>query len=662
MCQHKCRCRLDILRRLLFGLICRTTPFVFLSMEYYSRTCVKQECFQSVNQWFKCLNNLAPAVPIVLCASKTDEQDNRLVLSKIAAVERACHHSNILCSMRLSAKTCFNIEKPFLTLARSLCGDPSLVFVETPALAPPECQLGFAVGGAGDCKTFREKVDKGIAPSPADVTYEGMFAEYFFDALTVTSSHQQHLFHPKYERAMASDPLTESRETEYFLSVGLGSDMDARDFSRFPLNAVLVLDISGSMACGFYESNSRSKFSIAIEAIISMMAQLRADDNLGIVLFNHQATVLEPISPLNTKSLEKLQSVLLKLSACGGTSMEAGLALATDMMSAWGPSIDAENRIIFLTDALPSQSEELALIRTLETNAMAHIFASVLGVGVDFNTPLVEQLTKVRGANYFSVHNSKDFKQRMEQGFNDMVTPLLFDLQMNFASDVFDLIEVYGSPNYDVCTSTIMKVATLFSSQSNADGHTKGGVILLKLRAKEQRVYETSAHCSLQVSYSTKDGTQTQLPATVITFGAEHCGIDSKTPASSYNSFSLSRFESTSVRKAVLLARYVTCLRRWFTASQSSGHAAKADTGREGEDQPQSSNWRITQLPQFTRYFEEEAELIGDPTLQQEVAILHKLQQEFTSQHSTYEDLMSRYMAELVAAASLPLPDDDDEL
>merc|ERR1712179_151899 len=41
----------------------------------------------------------------------------------------------------ISAKSNYNLEKPFLLLARKLIGDPNLEFVAMPALVPPEVTM-----------------------------------------------------------------------------------------------------------------------------------------------------------------------------------------------------------------------------------------------------------------------------------------------------------------------------------------------------------------------------------------------------------------------------------------------------------------------------------------------------------------------------------------
>lgn len=89
-------------------------------------------------------------------------------------------------------------------------------------------------------------------------------------------------------------------------------------------------------------------------------------------------------------------------------------------------------------------------------------------------------ITKVKGANYYAVHDEKAFKQRMDEEFELMVTPLVFDLQLAFASGSFAIDKVYGSPEANQATGVLMFVSTLFPSKVE-NGETRGGVVLLKL-------------------------------------------------------------------------------------------------------------------------------------------------------------------------------------
>ena len=43
--------------------------------------------------------------------------------------------------------------------------------------------IGFSVGGAKDINNFRENIKNGYLPVPTDVTYEGLFYDYYFDTV-----------------------------------------------------------------------------------------------------------------------------------------------------------------------------------------------------------------------------------------------------------------------------------------------------------------------------------------------------------------------------------------------------------------------------------------------------------------------------------------------
>ena len=83
-------------------------------------------------------------------------------------------------------------------------------------------------------------------------------------------------------------------------------------------------------------------------------------------------------------------------------------------------SYDYENRIIVLTDAEPNTGDfSLSGISSrMQTNAASRIYTTFIGIGVDFNSQLVEAITKVKGANYYSVHSPAEFRQRMNDEFD----------------------------------------------------------------------------------------------------------------------------------------------------------------------------------------------------------------------------------------------------
>ena len=51
---------------------------------------------------------------------------------------------------------------------------------------------------------------------------------------------------------------------------------------------------------------------------------------------------------------------------------------------------------------------------------------------VHFGTGLIEHISNVRGCNYYSVINSDGFKKRMNEEFEYMVTPLVFNVMVHY--------------------------------------------------------------------------------------------------------------------------------------------------------------------------------------------------------------------------------------
>jgi len=239
-------------------------------------------------------------------------------------------------------------------------------------MAESDAALGFSTGGAKDIGNFRENLNNGYLPLPTDVTYEGLFYDYYFD--TGEQESCQKLFCPSYAYAVTRDPF--SGEIEYYLSVGLNSGMKESDFERKKLNLVIVLDISDSMNSAFNsyyydrfgnrqqwdpseEDSGRRKIEVAKESIVGLLDHLNDDDRFGMVLFNNTARVAKPLNLVSTTDMEAIKGHIMDISANGGTQMSAGMRLGTELFDdLWevDPS-EYENRIIFLTDAMPNMGE-----------------------------------------------------------------------------------------------------------------------------------------------------------------------------------------------------------------------------------------------------------------------------------------------------------------
>jgi Ca-activated chloride channel family protein len=185
------------------------------------------------------------------------------------------------------------------------------------------------------------------------------------------------------------------------------------------------------------------------------------------------------------------------------------------------------------------------LLSYIKDNADKGIYTTFIGVGVDFNTKLIEEISDVKGANYYSVHNSKEFKERMGEQFEYMVTPLVFDLNLNLKSDDYNIEMVYGSDSENGKKENLMKVNTLFPSKTSEKGEVKGGVILVKLN---ERTEKKNGKVELEVSYKDRNGKEYKNNQTIF--------FD--------NNKNEEFYDNSGIRKAIVLTRYANILKNWI--------------------------------------------------------------------------------------------------
>lgn len=416
-------------------------------------------------------------------------------------------------------------------------------------------KLGMAVGGAKDTKNFKENIEQGYLPKLDAITYEGVFYNHYFDT-GLEEKECKSLFCPSYSTAKRANPF--SKEQEFFLSVGLNSGIEEKEFKRKKLNLVVVLDISGSMGGSFdsyyYDKmgkkikNSdevkKKKIQIATESIVAMLSHLHDDDSVGIVLFDNKSYLAKPLRLVGLSDKKAIRDHILELQERGGTNWSAGYKQALELFKREKSGSVYENRIIFLTDAMPNRGElsKDKLFGLAKKASEEGIHTTFVGIGVDFNTDLVEYVSKVKGANYFSVHSSSEFKKLLDKEFDYMVTPLVYDLVLKLDSKQYAIEAVYGSPEAKLATGEIMRVNTLFPSATQ-EGKTKGGIILLKLK----KIGSGSDDIKLSVSYTDVDG-KAFSNASEATF---------KSKKEVY-------YDNSGIHKAILLSDYVTVMKNWL--------------------------------------------------------------------------------------------------
>ncbi len=480
----------------------------------------------------------------------------------------------------------------------------------------------------------------GYLPLPTDVTFEGLAYGYYFQ--TAQAGECKKLFCPSYSYAVSRDPL--SGELQHYLYVGLNSGVT--DFRRSKLNLVLVLDRSGSMSTAFnqyyydrygnrMEEKTKildmTKMKIASQTVVNLLNHLKDDDRFGLIVFSDSAFVVEPLTPMKDKNADKLRERILEIREYGGTNMEAGIRKGTELLWRFRGMVpegdrkydpeEYSDRIIFLTDAMPNTGEtrEEEMLKIFRENAAHRIYITFIGIGVDFNTEMVESMIKIQGANYYSIHSAEEFRKRMDEEFDYLVTPLVFDLHLYLDASGYKIEKVYGSPEADEATGEIMKVSTLFPSKVE-EGEVKGGVVLIKLRR-----ISSDGRIRLKVTYKDQEGKQDGNEAEVETRDGE-------------SEF----YQGSGIRKAILLSRYGDLIKNWLIDEMRDVEEREKIqppvTLKGGIVVPMKlRKWERQSMPLhvsehyknlfklFGAYFNKEMKTVGDETLKQEQAVLEKL-------------------------------------
>ena len=190
----------------------------------------------------------------------------------------------------------------------------------------------------------------------------------------------------------------------------------------------------------------------------------------------------------------------------------------------------------------------------------------------------------------------------MDVEFEYMVTPLVFDLELNFSSEGYAIDAVYGSPEADQSTGVLMRVNTLFPSESEG-GQTKGGIILLKLK-------RTGGPTKIELAASYKNRSGEGFTTRVsLDYDAE-----------------LDVAPNTGIQKAILLSRYVRLMKEWIAFEPQDIIVDPNLSEWEQNSTPLTvSEVYRTKMQTFLTAYKAEADRIGDSTLDREADILETL-------------------------------------
>ncbi|KAG2375144.1 hypothetical protein C9374_010148 [Naegleria lovaniensis] len=458
-----------------------------------------------------------------------------------------------------------------------------------------------------------------LLPPASSLTFEGVMKTYFYK----TGMNQTNkLLEANYSVAFDQKPSWLSpnqvppASQEMHLAVGLHSSEDGKN-ERNDLNLVVVVDISGSMSSGFDETSStkvsesserRNKLQVAAEVLCQIIDSLQEHERIGVVLFDDKAEILQPLTLCSQLSRDILKKKICELRPRGGTNWDIGMAAAIDLFScldmfredderaAFQPQ--HSNRIVFLTDACPNIGgpESIDVLAKRANIGPYKIYTTYIGVGLDFNSEIVHELTKIRGSNYFSAHSSDEFKKILNDDFNYLVTPLCFDVKLRMESEDLEIEKVFGTPFSDQCRGELMKFETCSAGPKDEEKGVNGGIVLIRAKPKHGSFSNLNkdVHVEFILEYETLDGKKIVEKKPLIISKQEL----EEPKCENY-------YENSGVRKAIFLVRYVELVRDLLSHYKSSSSKVTIP-----------DSW-IEKLKQLQEYYEKESLILADENLEE---------------------------------------------
>jgi Mg-chelatase subunit ChlD len=217
--------------------------------------------------------------------------------------------------------------------------------------------------------------------------------------------HKHRLPAPKSGQSVAMDTRWGNAEIsrtqrEAVLQIGFTTaEVNERTDLR-PLNLVLVIDKSGSMA----DSDKMSRVKASLQA---MVAKLRPEDVVSIVTFDNYAQVLYPSSRIGDG--HGLRQAIDCIQPGGGTNIHGGLMLGyQEAKKNFRQGVT--NRVILLTDGIANVGvvdPGRIAADSSECNGQG-IDLSTIGVGLDLNNDLLRTLAKSGRGLYHFISDYKD--------------------------------------------------------------------------------------------------------------------------------------------------------------------------------------------------------------------------------------------------------------
>jgi Ca-activated chloride channel family protein len=377
---------------------------------------------------------------------------------------------------------------------------------------------GVSFGGAQDMGELRSILDRGELPAASSLDANGFFNEHFNETPPADCG-QTLCLTPGL--SVGRDWLTGTHQAT--LQIAVNTPVDPSTYVRKPMNLVVVVDHSGSMA----QDERLEKVKVGLHTLVD---NLKPEDRIALVQFDDSAQVIQSFTP--TLDRASLHLRINALYPAGGTNIYDGLDTGFDLLGEF-PANERQNRLIFLSDGqatvgITSQTEIMALARSRIGRGIG---LTTVGVGNSFDVELMRGLAENGAGNYYFLEDATAASEVFTEELDYFMSPLALDVRIEAsAGSGWTFSEVIGSRLWSAQTkSGQMQIPAVFlasrTTQQPGEGRRGGGsMIFVHL---EPTADATSKIADLELTFR-MPGSQTLTTQTVT---LDYAGDPLETPA-----------------------------------------------------------------------------------------------------------------------------------
>ena len=299
---------------------------------------------------------------------------------------------------------------------------------------------GVSFGGQQDIGEFRGILKAGGIPGADTLDANGFFNEHYApppqtgctDALCLTPG-----------VSVGKDWLHGQHQAT--LQVAINTNVDPTNYPKQPLNLVIVVDHSGSMA----QDGRLEKVKSGLNTLID---SLDDTDRLALVEFDDRVQTDAPFGA--TLDRAALHTIVNGLTPRGATDIYSGLSTGFNL-SQGALASNRQNRVIFLSDgnATAGITDQAAIIAMADGFVEQGIGLTTIGVGQDFDVKLMRGLAEHGAGNFYFLEDASAATEVFKQELAFFVSPLALDININaVAGPGYNFGEVLGSTLWNAST------------------------------------------------------------------------------------------------------------------------------------------------------------------------------------------------------------------